>query len=222
MKNILAIFAHPDDEILACGGTLKKRIMSGDKVYILILSNGCGSRDTKENEFEVKKRIVSCKNASDLLGFEVLDIGNFKDNSFDASTLLEIVKYIENKTFKIKPQEIFTHFNGDLNLDHRITFKAVITAFRPHIINNSLKILQSEINSSTECLFDKKIFFPNHFENIDKTIDLKIKAMNFYKQELRSWPHPRSIKGIKTLASYRGMQSSFNYAEAFSIYFSKN
>ena len=223
MRNVLAIFSHPDDEVLGCGATLRKRVVAGDNVFLLLLSNGCGSRYSKNIENEVNKRIISCKKSSKILGIRILDIGNFKDNSFDSIDFLEIVKYIEQKSLDLEPKEIFTHFSNDLNIDHRITFQAVITAFRPYVTKNNLKIFQSEINSSTEhSLNNFNIFSPNHFENIDKTIDKKVAAMNCYKQELRKCPHSRSIKGIKTLASYRGMQASMNNAESFNIYFSRN
>ena len=138
-KKILAIFAHPDDEILACGGTLIKRVSEGFNINILILSNGCESR-SQSSQNEINHRLKSCEKASEIIGANLLKVGEFPDNKFDSIPLLDIVKYIERNVKDIKPDEIFTHFRSDLNIDHRITFQAVKTVFRPFFMKENSKI----------------------------------------------------------------------------------
>ena len=222
MKNILAIFAHPDDEVLACGGTLVKRFNNGDKVKIIILSNGCGSRNNSSKE-EIKKRIKSCKQASKILGTHSVCIGDFPDNKFDSIALLDIIKYLEKEIKNFSPDEIFTHFCHDLNIDHRVTFQAVKTIFRPISKKKKFVIFECEVPSSTDWIMNpNQIFKPNHYEDIKQFYKKKEKALKCYSQEMRESPHSRSFERVNTLAKFRGMHSGFEMSEAFIISFSRN
>ena len=221
-KEILAIFAHPDDEILACGGTLIKRVSEGFNINILILSNGCESR-SQSSQNEINHRLKSCEKASEIIGANLLKVGEFPDNKFDSIPLLDIVKYIERNVKDIKPDEIFTHFRSDLNIDHRITFQAVKTVFRPFFMKENSKIFECEVPSSTDWT-DNFIspFSPNHYEDISLHIKKKIEALNCYNSEMRDPPHSRSYESIQNLAKFRGMHSGSNMSEAFIINFSKS
>lgn len=222
MKNVLAIFAHPDDEVLACGGTLIKRFNHGDKIKIIILSNGCDSRNHSDKE-EIKKRLKSCNEACKILGAQSVSIGNFPDNKFDSIALLDIIKFLENEIKDFVPDEIFTHFNFDLNIDHRITSQAVKTIFRPMFIKESSKIYECEILSSTDWVQNTRhIFIPNHYENITNFSKIKNKALKCYDYEMRELPHSRSYEALTSLAKFRGMHSGFEMSEAFIINFSRN
>ena len=222
MKNILAIFAHPDDEVLACGGTLIKRFNNGDNIKIIILSNGCDSRnDSSKKEIEI--RIKSCKQACKILGVQSVSIGNFPDNKFDSLALLDIIKFLEKEIKSFVPDEIFTHFSFDLNIDHRITYQAVKTIFRPMFIKQNLKIYECEILSSTDWAQNSKhVFVPNHYENISNFLKTKNKALKCYDYEMREFPHSRSYEALTNLAKFRGMHSGFEMSEAFVINFSRN
>ena len=134
----------------------------------------------------------------------------------DKIPLLKIVKKIENKIRLIKPDTIFTHYSHCLNIDHKKTFDAVITACRPVNKLTVKKILSFEIPSSTDwAMYDGNQFHPNYFIDVSKNIEEKIKLIKFYKDELREYPHSRSYKGIKSLASVRGMSCGVKFAEGF-------
>jgi len=139
--------------------------------------------------------------------------GTFFDNKFDMIPLLDIVKKVEEYIERIKPDIIYTHYEYDLNIDHRITYQAVITACRPCNIYCPKEIYSFEVLSSTE--WQPNTFNPNVFVNIENEIKDKIKALRKYKSEMRKFPHSRSIEGVRTLAKYRGMQSGLKFAEAF-------
>ena len=222
MKKILAIFAHPDDEVLGCGGTLIKRFNNGDKIKIIILSNGCDSRNDSGKE-EIKKRIKSCKEACKILGAQSVSIANFPDNKFDSVALLDIIKYLEKEIKNFVPDEIFTHFSLDLNIDHRITCQAVKTIFRPMFVKEKSTIYECEVLSSTDWVQNSKhVFVPNHYENISKFLNIKKKALKCYNYEMREFPHSRSYEAINNLARFRGMHSGFEMSESFIISFSRN
>ena len=220
-NNILIIAAHPDDEVLGCGGTVAKMSKNGDNVDVLIISDGVSSRDLKDKAFKENLilRRKACKLSCDLLGINKPDFENFPDNQLDKIPLLKITRVIEKKIKKIKPNIIFTHHWGDLNIDHQKISKAVITACRPQKSNNVKTLLFFEIPSSTEWQISSKknLFSPNWFFDISSTINLKIKALKFYKSELKKSPHPRSLAGIKTLAEWRGAVEGSKAAEAFEL-----
>ena len=111
---------------------------------------------------------------------------------------------------------MITHSDNDVNLDHRTVYQASLQSTRPTNKNKIKCLLAFEILSSTEWKF-KKIFEPNYFYCIDKTIKKKIKALKRYKSEIKKFPHPRSEEGVKTLAKYRGIQSHNKFSEAFKI-----
>ncbi|EAH6869417.1 PIG-L family deacetylase [Campylobacter sp. RKI_CA19_01128] len=215
MKNnkILIIAAHPDDEVLGCFGTIAKYIQQGYEAYTLILGEGKTSRDiNSKNEQEILEDELF--KANNLLGIKKVFRKFFPDNAFDKIPLLEIVKSIEEVKNEIKPNIIFTHYEKDLNIDHQITYKATITATRSLQEESVKEIYSFEILSSTEWNYPLS-FQPDVFFDISATLDLKLKAMSFYQSELRNYPHPRSLEGIKINAQYQGMRVGLQYAEVF-------
>lgn len=217
MNKVLVVVAHPDDEVLGAGGTILKHVQDGDRVNVLILGDGVTSRGaTQEN---IQKRIEQAKRVADFLGIKECVLEKLPDNKFDSVPLLEIVKKVESVVEIVKPNIIYTHFSDDLNIDHRLTFQAVLTACRPQPNFFVKKILTFEVLSSTEWQEKKKnnVFFPNYYNDIGNFIEKKIKAIEFYPEELKTYPHPRSKEGIKVLAQYRGLESGYQYAEAFSL-----
>ncbi len=219
-KKILIIAAHPDDEILGCGGTVARLTKEGYQAYTLILGEGITSRDKtrerdlREKEIEILK--MNTSKANKIIGVKEVFLLDFPDNRFDSVDFLDIVKKIESIKNKVKPHIVFTHSKWDLNIDHQITYQAVITAFRPLPGEVAREIFSFEVLSSTEWNYPQK-FFPNIYFDISETIDIKLKAMQEYTSELRDFPHPRSLEGIKIKARQRGMEVGLPYAEAFEV-----
>jgi LmbE family N-acetylglucosaminyl deacetylase len=218
-SKIMIIAAHPDDETLGCGGVIQKHLSSGSGIKILILGTGILSRPDADPNDIFKLREKSIK-ALKILGIDKDSIifKDLPDNMFDSIPLLKITGLIENQIAEFQPELIYTHSVSDLNADHRLTFKAVMTACRPGL--TSVKMINSfEVPSSTD--FGKSIsykkFEPNLFINLDKEFSNKIKALSEYDSEMRKWPFPRSVKGVTCTAEYRGMESGLNLCEAFEI-----
>ena len=218
-KEILVFAAHPDDEILGCGGTLKKYFLKGYKVSVVFFTNGVSAR----NEYNIKKNIlkrkIEAKKAAKVIGINKCYFNDFKDNQLDSYPLIKIIKIVEKKIKAIKPEVIFTHYENDLNVDHQMISKAVITACRPIKNNKVKKLLFFEVPSSTEWQIKKKniVFSPNFFEDISTVKRYKLDALRCYKSELREWPHPRSIKGVQSLFNWRGSTIGVDAAEAFMV-----
>jgi len=229
--NILIIVAHPDDEVLGMGGTIAKHTKNGDKVKIVYLSTGITARKTKDhknstlysvnktNESVMNNEIKSLRNdakkSCSILGVKNFSFYDFPDNEMDSIPLLKIVKTIEFEIKKSKPDRIYTSHYGDLNIDHKVVFNATLTACRPGIFNVK-ELLTFEILSSTEWAYPVT-FSPNYFVNISNQITKKISSMRAYKNEIKKFPHPRSIENLKFNAGKWGSVSGNKSAEAFEV-----
>lgn len=216
-KKILVVAAHPDDEVLGCGGTMARLVRDGNEVFTLILGTGITSRQNNNfSELEIKNLKENMYKANEILGVKEIFDFNFPDNKFDSVPLLDIVKTIDNIKNKLKPDIIFTHYEKDLNIDHQIVYKSVLTATRPMFEETVKEIYSFEVLSSTEWSFPNS-FSPNIFFDIKNTIDIKKSAMSCYIDELRNYPHPRSIKGIELNSEYWAMRTGLNNVEAFML-----
>lgn len=221
-KTILIIAAHPDDEILGCGGTMARLAEEGNEVHILIMAEGLTSRDnTRDRESrknELSELSLTAKNAGDIVGAKSVELMDFPDNRMDGVDRLDVIKVIERKVEEIQPSVIFTHFANDLNIDHRITNDAVITACRPMPGQIVKEIYFFEVPSSTEWQVGGRIFTPNYFISLTEGQFLKKrKALEVYKSEMREFPHSRSIEAVEALAKWRGATCGYPFAEAFIV-----
>ena len=215
MNNIvLIVAAHPDDEVLGCGGTIAKHINKGDKVHVVFMTNGVGSRNTSSKE--IQERQQAAKNAANILGVSSTQQFDFPDNKMDTVALLDVVQLIEEVIEKLQPEIIYTHHAGDLNIDHQITHKAVITACRPQPDFCVKEIYAFEVLSSTEWQTPGVLHFsPNVYIDITKFIDIKKKTLKIYSEEMRQPPHSRSVDNVLRINALRGNSIGVNYAEAF-------
>ncbi len=220
-NSVLVVAAHSDDEALGCGATMYKHASSGDDVFTVFMTDGVSSRKTGQKE--VDERLRACKLAQHQLGVCKSFQLDFPDNSMDTVPLLDVVKSLEEIIFKVKPSTIYTHFHGDLNIDHRITHQAVMTAARPVPENAVSHIYGFEVVSSTGWFFTADpVFQPQLFVDVSKFFDSKLLALNTYLAEMHAPPHSRSIASLKSLAEYRGNTVGMNLAEAFVVYRSLN
>lgn len=217
---IMVVAAHPDDEVLGCGGVIAKHILSGDKVNVLFMADGVTSRSSNSIESDLKNRKESARSALDILGVLAAPVFlDLPDNKMDTIPFLDIVKLLEEQIFRIKPSTIYTHNSVDLNIDHRITHKAVMTACRP-LPNSTLKnIFSFECLSSTGWFGSatSKQFVPNMFVDISDFMDLKIKALEQYSTEMCKYPHSRSVESVLNLAKYRGSSVGIYAVESFIV-----
>jgi LmbE family N-acetylglucosaminyl deacetylase len=211
IKRVLVIASHPDDEILGCGGTLKKLINDGFEVITVITAKG-----RKEEEHCMQEFMTL---ANKHLGIKEVIFLQYPNLKLETYPLHDIVKEFETIIEEKQPDIIFTHHYGDLNRDHQVTFQAVLTATRPMPLKKAIELICFETVSSSEWngFLSENTFKPNYFVDITDTIDSKIEALQIYDIEMRPFPHPRSYKGIKSLSHVRGMTIGVKYAEAFEI-----
>ena len=221
-STVLIIAAHPDDEVLGCGGAIARMTRAGYQVYIAILGEGITSRFPQGDETAsalVKTLHSRSREVADLLGAQNLYMFNLPDNRFDSVPLLDVVKIIEGLIEKLSPSIVFTQHGGDLNIDHEIVYRATLTATRP-IAGGPVQTLYAyEVASSTEWAFQQfsPVFTPNTFVDISDTLDIKLQAMRLYESEARSFPHPRSETAMRATAQRWGSVIGLPAAEAFEV-----
>jgi len=219
-KIIGIVAAHPDDEVLGCGGTISRLANEGHQVHILLLADGESSRGTSERSIKSKQlseRKSAAKRACKILNCTSVDLLSLPDNRLDRFERLDIIKKIEEFIEHYRPNMVFTHHIGDVNIDHRIVHDAVIAACRSRPGHPVRELLFFEVLSSTEWRPPSSgcVFHPNVFVDISSTISRKLDALRAYESELRDFPHPRSIEAVEALARWRGATVGVNAAEAF-------
>lgn len=213
---VLVVAAHPDDEVLGCGGTLALHAENGDEVHVLILADGETSRQEGK---EVSERWACADRAATVLGIKLFKILGFPDNQLDRIALLEIVREIESAIVQLKPTVIYTHHGGDLNIDHQVSCRAVMTACRPLPGLTVNSIYTFETVSSTEWAIPQldKMFRPVRAIEISDTMQKKMAALKCYDSEMRAVPHARSYEVVECLAKLRGAQFGLPNAEVFDV-----
>lgn len=219
---VLVIAAHPDDEVLGCGGTLALLAQEGHETAVTILGEGVTSRyPTREAADEKLLRSLQAQSreVAEMLGAREVRLHNLPDNRFDTMPLLEVVKLVEGDISDARPDVVYTHHGGDLNIDHRITHQAVLTATRPLPGQGVREVYAFEVPSSTEWSFQRvgEPFRPNAFRDISSTLELKLKALSTYESEVRAFPHPRSLEAIEAIAKRWGSTAGCAAAEAFEL-----
>jgi N-acetylglucosamine malate deacetylase 1 len=216
MKNVLVIAAHPDDEVLGCGGMLAKLADTGAVIHVAFLADGVSARGSDR---DLNARRSAAHKACSILGVGSVSFGDFPDNRLDTMALLDLTQAVELLVAQRQPDTVFTHHIGDVNIDHQQLHRAVLTACRPQSTCPVRTLLCFEVQSSTEWQLpgSAPAFVPNWFCDISATLDRKLAALDAYAAELRAWPHPRSRKGVAHLAHWRGATVGFDAAEAFML-----
>ena len=214
--NVLVVAAHPDDEVLGAGATIARHAKAGDKISVLILATGLDSRGTATPDAHRALRRQAEKAAA-VLGVGDLRFAAFPDNRMDTVALLDVVKAIEDLAARIAPEIVYTHHAHDLNIDHEITARAVATAFRPIPGQHATRLLAFDVPSATDWNPSAAPFAPTVFVDAGATLETKLEAMACYDDELRPFPHARSLEAIRARAVAWGTHVGLAAAEPFAL-----
>ena len=219
----LVIAAHPDDEVLGCGGTIARYASEGQDVHIAILGEGVSSRHARRSDAPAGGLLqlqADARAAAAAMGARSVLFGGLPDNRFDQVALLDVIKQVERWIGDVRPDVVYTHHPGDLNVDHGITFRAVLTATRPGASSVAVPDLYAfEVPSSTEWAFQRvePVFRPSVFVDIAAGLEKKVAAMQCYESERRDAPHPRSPEVLRAAAVRWGSVAGVQAAEAFEL-----
>ncbi|MEM6492282.1 MAG: PIG-L family deacetylase [Pseudomonadota bacterium] len=217
-STVLVIAAHTDDETLGMGGAIQAHRRRGDRVCAIAMTNGVGARGVIDDH-AIRERATAADKAAQILDFEWAARFDFPDNAMDRSALLSVVQAIETVKADLCPEIVYTHSAADLNVDHRITAQAALTAFRPQPGERCCEIRLFEVASATDYGAEDVIarFSPNLFIGIADNWAAKAAALDAYGAEMRPFPHSRSVDGLRARAVLRGVQAGLAMAEAFQV-----
>ncbi len=214
-KTVLIVAAHTDDEALGCGGTIARHVAEGDVVNAIFMADGVSSRSEAAQD-DLENRNAAAEHAREILGIRENVYLRLPDNRLDSLPLIEVIQRLEPIIRKLRPNIIYTHHHGDLNVDHRITHQAVLTACRPMPSCTVQAIYAFEVMSSTDWATPTaQPFIPNHYVDISAQLNIKLDALKAYQLEMRDAPHSRSTEHLSALARHRGYSVGMVAAEAF-------
>ena len=222
-NSVLVVAAHPDDEVLGCGGTIARHSDAGDQVQVLIVAEGATSRQEQRNRNQATDELFglaqAAQKAGAILGAQGVELLGLPDNRLDSLERLDLIKQIEERIERHQPQVVYVHHAGDVNIDHRRLHEAVVTACRPMPGQPVKRLLSFEVASSTEWQppGSAPAFQPNWFVDISAQWIRKREALEAYASEMRPWPHARSREAVEHLARWRGAQVGVEAAEAFCL-----
>lgn len=218
--NVLVVAAHPDDEVLGCGGTIARLSDEGHDVFVAILGEGVTSRFQRREEAGrglLDALHADARQAGEILGAREVFLHDLPDNRFDTVPMLGVVKIVEQLVEQLAPEVVYTQHGGDLNVDHGVVFRATLTATRPVSGQPVRELYAYEVASSSEWSFQRfaPVFRPTAFVDVSATLERKVKAMQAYESEARAFPHPRSPEALRAAARRWGSVVGVEAAEAF-------
>lgn len=213
-KSILVVAPHPDDEVLGCGGFIKKMSSLGKEVWVLVMSRGKKGLYSDERIVNVRNEALM---AHKLLGVTETRFFDFPAPELDTISVSELSSAISGIIEEVRPDTLLLPHRGDIHHDHRAVFNAGIVAGRPLIGTPLKRIFSYETLSETEWAapFADDLFCPNYFVNVSDFFALKLEAIKCFKSQLKEFPSARSLKTIEALANLRGSTVGFTHAEAF-------
>ena len=208
-RRVLIIAAHPDDELLGCGGTAALHARAGDAVTSVVACEGESLRYGNGGVGQPEHM----RRAAATLGVQDLRHLGFADQRLDTLTLTDVITPLERVVQEVQPELVYCQYGGDLNRDHQILFQAALVAARP--VTPCIRAVYAfDTASSTEWAYPRS-FTPDTWVDISAALDTKLAAMACYKSEVRPYPHPRSLQALRQRAHAWGNQHCLDAAEVF-------
>jgi len=217
---VLVVAAHPDDEVLGCGGTMAAHALAGRSVHVLLMTDGVGARtEGGSSANDVTNRAEVARRAAAILGVHEPRMQTYRDNAMDTYPLLDVIRVVEASVNELRPTTVYTHHRGDLNIDHEIVHRAVLAACRPQPGHPVREIYSFPVRSSTEWAGPSSatVFAPSLYVDISRTLEKKLKALAAYDVEMREPPHSRSLQAVEAQARVDGATVGLEAAEPFEV-----
>ena len=214
-QTVLAVAAHPDDEVIGIGGAIARHALKGDDVYVIILTEGSSAQYPDDHERIAALKRQQAYQVAGLLGVKELFIANFEELRLGLRPIYEITRFIENIAAKVRPSIVYSHHFADLHQDHRVAYEATAIAARPFALPSLERLFCYPVDSLGH--LGQGLPQLNYYVDISETLETKMQAMKVYDTELREYPHPRSLEALKHVATQNGAMFGLRAAEVFQL-----
>lgn len=213
---ILAIAAHPDDEVIGAGGTLARHVAEGDEVYWCVVTEAHSPRWPEEVRVQARRQVDQVQQ---VLGIREVFFCGFTTVALNTVPYIDLCSALQRVVDEVQPEVVYTTPGSDINLDHRLVYEATLVATRPLPGSCVRRVLSYEVSTTARYGLPagSSGFEPNVFVDISRYLDKKLEVMRCYEAELRTYPHPRSLRGIRLLAEERGLSIGLGAAECFRL-----
>ena len=213
---VLVISAHPDDEVIGAGGTIARHVDHGDEVYWCIVTQAYTPPWSKEYLERARQQVYEVQK---VLGIQEVFFCGFPTVKLNTIPYMEISSALQGIVDQVQPEVVYTTPGNDINLDHRIVYECTLVATRPLPGNSIQRLLSYEIGDGPRqgLMSGNGGFVPNVFVDVSQYMEKKLEAMSCYESELKEYPHPRSLKGVRMVAEARGLGVGLTAAEAFRL-----
>lgn len=224
-KTILAVGAHAGDMEIACGAVMAKQAQLGDRIVFLHLTLGeAGNPRMSAEEYGEQKRREAVE-VDSLLGGEAV-FGPYRDGQLPNDETAR--KYAANVIRMVKPDVIITHWKNSIHPDHAnahaITVDAVLLASLPSV-STVTPYSKTDFPAwrgvkrvlYTENWEDKEGYQAYIYVDVTESFETWEKAVAKYEfigGNISGFPY---LNHYKALATVRGTEGGFRYAETFDI-----
>lgn len=217
-KSCLVIAAHADDETLGVGGTIARLSRAGCRITVAIATDST-SMQYQEDANAMERRRAQTDKALNILGVHRHIQGDFPDMRLDQVPHVELNQWVASCISESGADLVLVHHPADVNLDHQCLFISTLVATRPTPGHGVRTVLSYFVNSSTEwgLLNPSAVGRFIVFSDISDTLDLKLRALAAYEDEVREAPHPRSIEAVEAFCRSTGATAGLYAAEPFEV-----
>jgi len=214
-RNVVVIATHADDEVLGCGGVIKKHSEHGDHVHIVVVTKGSPEVYSQEQVDRIRSELVR---AGEILGVTSIDSLGFPAPRLDTVPQHILAEAIRKSIEKVGAEWVYLPHHGDIHFEHKLAHAAALVACRPSNTCRVNRLMTYETLSETEWAIPigDHAFIPTMFVEITDQLQAKLDAMSAYQSQLKEFPHCRSLDSIKALSRIRGGTIGVPCAEAFS------
>lgn len=213
---VLVIAAHPDDEVIGAGGTIARHVANGDQVFWCVVTEAYAPRWPEAYKAAVRDQVEQVRQ---LLGIREVTFLGLPTVKLNTIPYVDLCSALQQVVDRVQPEVVYTTPRDDVNQDHRIVYEATLVATRPLPGSPVRRLLCYEIGPTSRFGLPAGShgFSPNVFVDIEEYIDIKMKAIQCYQEELRDYPHPRSAEGLRLFARERGLSVGLGAAECFQL-----
>ncbi len=213
MSGVLVIAPHADDEVLGCGGLVRKRVDAGTPAECVVMTIGDVSLGSGETKSTAAVREKELYRAASILGMprpRILFPGY--ENRLDTLPMLDLISALDRLFAENSFEEIYLPYPSH-HQDHRVTYDAAISALRE----------KGRPGPRLVALYEYPyVGWPGtpipggrFYVDIEETLEAKREALAAYESQGYAPPHPISFEAVSALARFRGIECGVSYAELF-------